>query len=125
MNCSMPDFPVHRHLPEFALTRVHWVGDAIQPSYPLSPHSLPSFSLSQHQVFSSGSALLIRWPKYWSFRFSISPSSEYSGLTSLRIDWFDFLAIQQTLQTHLQHHNLEASIFSSQLSLLSNFHNCT
>ena len=86
MNCSMPDFPVHHHLSEFAQTHFHWVGDAIQPSHPLSPHSLPSFSLSQKQVFSNGLALLIRWPKYWSYSFSISPSNEYSGLISFRID---------------------------------------
>ena len=80
MNCSMPDFPVLHYLPEFAQTRVHWVGDAIQPSHPLSPASPPALSLSQIRVFSNESALCIRWSKYWSFRFSISPSNEYSGL---------------------------------------------
>ena len=80
MNCSMPDFPVLHHLPEFAQTRVHWVGDAIQPSHPLSPASPPALSLSQIRVFSNESALCIRWSKYWSFSFSISPSNKYSGL---------------------------------------------
>ena len=71
------------------------------------------------RVFSTESAFLIRWPKYWSFSFSISPSNEYSGLISFRIDWFDFLAIQETL---LQHHNLKVSFFSALPSLWSNSH---
>ena len=74
----------------------------------LSP-SLPAFSLSQHQVFSNGSALRIRWPKYWSFSFSIFPSNEYSVLISFRIDWFDLLAVQGSLKSLLQHHS-KASI---------------
>ena len=65
------------------------VSDAIQPSHPLPSHSLPAFSLSQHRVFYNESAFHIRWPKYWSFSFSISPSNEFSGLISFRIDWFD------------------------------------
>ena len=69
-----------------------------------------AFNLSQHQVFSSESALCIRWPKYWSFSFSISPSNEYSGLISFRIDWFDLLAVQRTLKSLLQHHSSKASI---------------
>ena len=91
MNCSTPGFPILHCLPEFAQTYVHWVGDAIQPSHPLLPPSSPALNLSQHQ--SSESALPIRWPKYWSFSFSISPSNEYSGLICFKIDWFDLLAI--------------------------------
>ena len=82
MDCSMPGFPVHHQLPELIQTHVHPVGDAIQPSPPLSAPSPPAFSLSQ--VFSSELALHSRWPKYWSFSFS--PSSEYSGLISFMID---------------------------------------
>ena len=88
MNRSTPGFPVHHQLPEFTQTHVHRVGDAIQPSCPLlSPSFLPSIFLSI-RVFSNKSALCIRWPKYWSFSFSISPSNECSGLISFRIDSF-------------------------------------
>ena len=90
--CSMPGLPVHRQLPEFTQTHVHWVGDAIQLSHPLLSNSPPVFNLFQHQGFSNESVLHIRWPKYWSFSFSISPSNEYSGLISFRVDWFDLLA---------------------------------
>ena len=85
---------------------------AIQPSYPLSSPSLPAFSLSQHQVwvFSKESVLHIRWPKYWNFTFSISPSNEYSGLISFRMDWFDLLAVQGTLKSLLQYHSSKASV---------------
>ena len=83
----MPGFPVLHYLPEFAQTHVHWINDAIQPFQPLLCPSPPALNLSQHQAFSSESALLIRWPNYWSFSFSISLSNEYSGLISLRIDW--------------------------------------
>ena len=92
MNSSMPDLPNHHHLPEFTQTHVHWVGDAIQPSHPLlSPFSSwpQSFPAS---VFSTESTLCMRWPKYWSLRFSISPSSEHPGLISFRMDWLDLLA---------------------------------
>ena len=95
--CSTPGFPVHHHLMELTQTHVHWVSDAIQPSHPLSSPFLPAFNLSQHQVFSSESVLHIKWPKYWSF--SISPSNEYSGLISFRMDWLDLLAVQGTLES--------------------------
>ena len=100
MDCSKPGFLVLHHLLELAHTHVHWVSDVIQPSHPLSSPPL-AFSLPQHlsQVFSNESSLLIRWPMYWSFNFSISPSNEYSGLISFRIDWFDFLAVQGTLKS--------------------------
>ena len=89
---------------------VHWVNDAIQPSHPLLSPSPPAFNLSQHQVFSNESVLPIRWPKYWSFSFSISPSNEYSGLISFKINWLDLLAVQGTLKSLLQHHSSKASI---------------
>ena len=84
-DCSTPGFPVHHHLPEFAQTHVHWVSDAIQLTHPLLSTS-PAFNLSQHQGLSNESVLQIRWPKHWSFNFSISPSSECSGLIFFRID---------------------------------------
>ena len=110
MNCSTPGLPVHHQLLEFTQTHVHWVSDAIQPSHPLSSPSPPTFSLSQHQVFSDKSALCITWPKYWSFSCSISPSSEYSGLFSFRMDWLDLLIVQGTLKSLLRHHSSKASI---------------
>ena len=106
----MPAFPVHHQLPEFTQTHVHHVGDVIQPSHPLSSPSPPAFNLSQHRVFSSQSVLHIRWLKYWSFIFSISPSNEYSGLISFRMDWLDLLAVQGTLKSLPQHHSSKASI---------------
>ena len=86
------------------------VGDANQPSHPLLPSSPFVFSPSQHQVLSSKSVLRIRWLQYWSFSFSISPSSEYSGLISFRIDCFDLLAVQGNLKSLLQHRNSKASV---------------
>ena len=110
MNCSTPGLPVHHQLLEFTQTHVHRVCDAIQPSHPLSSPSPPALNLSEYQVFSNESALRIRWPKYWSFSFSISPSNEYSGLISFRMDWLDLLAVQGTLKSFLQHHSSKASI---------------
>ena len=92
--CDTPGSPVLHYLPEFAQTLVHWIGDAIQPSHALLPSSPPVLNLSQHQGLFHESALCIRWPKYWSFSFSVSPSNEYSGLISFRIDSFDLLAVQ-------------------------------
>ena len=98
MDCSTPGFPVHHQLPELVQAHVHRVGDAIQPSHPvLSPPLLLPSVFPSIRVFSNESALCIRWPKYWSFSFSISPSNEYSWLFSFRIDWFDLLAVQGTL----------------------------
>ena len=106
MDCSMPGFPVLHYLWELAQTHVHWVSDDIQLSRPLLlPSDFPSI-----KVFSSELALCISWPKYWSFSLSISPSNEYSGLISFRMDWFDLLAVQGTLKSLLQHHSLKASI---------------
>ena len=105
----MPGIPVHNQLLMLAQTHVHWVGDAIQPSYPLSSPSPPAFHLSQDQDLSNESVLLIRWPKYWRFSFNISPFNEYSGLISFRIDWVDLLAVQGTLKS-LQYHSSKASV---------------
>ena len=114
MDCSTPGLSVHHQLPEFTQTHVHRVSDAIQPSHPLSSPS-PTFNLSQYQE----SVLCIRWPKYWHFSFNISPSNEYSGLISLRMDWLNLLAVQGTLKNLLQHHGSKASILhSSVLSFL-------
>ena len=110
MNCSTPGLPVHHQLPEFIQTHVHRVGDAIQPSYPLSSTSPPTLNPSQHQRFSNESTLRMRWPKYWSFSFSISPSNEHAGLISFRMDWLDLLAVQGTLKSLLKHHSSKASI---------------
>ena len=110
MNCSTLGLPVHHQLPELTQTHVHWVSDAIQPSHPLSSPSPPAFNLSGIRVFSNESALRMRWPKYWSFSFNISPSSEYPGLISFRMDWLDLLAVQGTLKNLLQHHTSKASI---------------
>ena len=109
MDCSTPGLHVHHQLLELTQTHVHWVGDAIQPSHPLSTPS-PAFNLSSIRVFSDESVLCIRWPKYWSFSFSMSPSNEYSGLISFRMDWFNLLAVQETLKSLLQHTSSKASV---------------
>ena len=109
MDCSTPGLPVHYQLPESTQTHVQCVSDAIQPSHPLCSPSPPGFNLSQHQgLFHS--VLRINWPKYWNFNFSISPSNEYSGLITFRMDWLDLLAVQGTLKSLLQHHSSKASI---------------
>ena len=110
MDCSRPGLPVHHQLPTLTQTHVHRVGDAIWPSYPLSSPSPPAFNLSRIRVFSSESVLHIRWPKYWSFSSSISPSNEYSGLISFRMEWLNLLAVKGTLKSLLQHHSSKASI---------------
>ena len=102
--------PVHHQLLQFTQTHVHWVSDAIQPPHPLSSPSPPTFNLSQDRVFSNESVFCIRWPKYWSFSFSISPSNEYSWLISFRMNWLGFLVVQGTLKSLLQHRSLKASI---------------
>ena len=106
----MPGFSVLYHLLEVTQTHVHQVGDAIEPNHLILCHPLlflPSIFPSI-RVFSNESVLHIRWPKYWSF--SISPSNEYSGLISFRIDSFVLLAVQGTLSSLLQHHSSKASI---------------
>ena len=110
MDCSTPGLPVHHQLPEFTQTHVHWVSDTIQPSHPLLSPCPPAFNLSQHQGLFQESVLHIRWPKHWNFSFSISPSNEYSGLISFRMNWFDFLAVQGTLKSFLQFHSSKTSV---------------
>ena len=114
MACSKPGFPVHHPLLEFTKTHVHWVGDAsnhliLCHFLLLLPSVFPSI-----RVFSSKLTLRIRWPMYWSFSFSISPSNEYSGVISFRIDWFDLLAVQETLKS-LQHYSSKASVVHNTL----------
>ena len=118
MDCSMPGFPVHHQLPELAQIHVHQVGDAIQPfhslSFPLLTSIFPSIG-----VFSNETVLRIRWPKYWSFSFSISPPNEYSGLISFRIDWLQSKGLSGVFSnTTVQKHQ----ILSTQLSLWFNSH---
>ena len=111
MDCSMPGFPVHHQLLELAQIHVHQVSDAIQPSHPLSspfPSIFPNI-----RVFSNESVLYIRWPKYWSFSFNVSPSNEYSGLISFKKDWLDLLAVQGTLKRFLQHCRSKTSILQN------------
>ena len=110
IDCNMPGLPVHHQLLEFTQTHVL---ESVMPSNHLFlccslllPSILPSI-----RVFSSESVLCVRWPKYWSFSFNISPSNEYLGLISFRMDWLDLLAVQGTLKSPLQHHSSKASIF--------------
>ena len=111
MNCSTPGLPVHHQLPEFTQTLIHQVRDASQPSQPPSSPS-PAPIPPSIRVFSNESTLHIRWPKYWSFSFSISPSKEHPGLISFRMDWLDLLEVQGTLKSLLQHHSSKASILT-------------
>ena len=122
MDCSTPGFPVQHQLPEPTQTHVHCVGDGIQPSHPLLPR-LQSFPASG--FFLNESVLPIRWPKYWSFSFSISPSNEYSGLISFRMDLLDLLAVRRTLKSLLQHHSSKPSILRRSAFFKSNSHNHT
>ena len=110
MDCSMPGFPVHHQLPEFTQTHVHQVGDAIQPSHPLTSPSPPASIFPSIRVFSNESALCMKWPKYWSFSFNISPTNEHPGLICFRMDWLDLLEFQRTLKSLVQHHSSKASI---------------
>ena len=113
MNRSSPGLPVHHHLLEFTQTHVHRVSDTIQLSQPLLFPSPPAPNPSQHhsiRVFSNESTLHMRWPKYWSFSFSIIPSKEHPGLISFRMDWLDLFAVQGTHNSLLQHHSSKASI---------------
>ena len=109
-DCSVLGFPVLHHLLELAQTHIHCIRDAIKPSCPLLSPYPPASIFPSIRIFSKESALCIRWPKYWSFSFSLSPSNEYSGLISFRIDWLDLLAVQGTLKSLLQNHLSKASI---------------
>ena len=113
MNRSMPGLPVHRQLPEFTQTYVYPVGDAIQPSHPLSSPFPPAPNPSQHQSLFQWVNSSMRWPKYWSFSFSIIPFKEHPGLISFRMDWSDLLAAQRTLKSLLHQHSSKASVLQS------------
>ena len=115
MDCCKPGFPVHHQLPEPTQTHVHCIGDAIQPSHPLIPSS-PALDFSQHQGLFLWVAYLYQWPKYRSF--SVSPSIEYSGLISLKMDCFDILAVQGTFRSFSPVPQLEGSINSLVFCLL-------
>ena len=107
-DCSTPGSPVHHQLLELAQTHIHWAGEAIQPSHPLSSPSPPTFNLSQHQGLFQWAHSSHQVAKV--FSFSINPSSEYSGLISFRMDLLDLLAVQVTLKSFLQYHSSKASI---------------
>ena len=110
MNCSTPGFPVHHQFLELSQTHGPQVGDAFQPSHPLSPHSPLALNLSQHQDLFQWVSSSYQVAKYWSFSFSISPSDEFSGLISFSFNWFDLLAVQRTLKSLLQHRSSKVSI---------------
>ena len=116
LNRSTPGLPVHHQSLEFTQTHVFWVSDAIQPSNPLLSPSPPAFNLSQHQGLFQELFLRNRWPKYWSFNFSISSSNIYSGLISFRMDWLDLIVVQGTLKSPLQHHSSKASVVQQHLA---------
>ena len=101
MDCSTPGFSLLQYLPEFTQTHVHRVGDAIQPSHLCRPLLLLPPIPPSIRVFSNESPLCMRWPKYWSFSFKISPTNEHPGLISFRMDWLDLLAVQGTLKSSL------------------------
>ena len=109
MDCSTPGFTVLHHSPELAQIHVHWVG-AIWPSHSLLPLLLLPSIFPSIGIFPNESVLCIRWPQYWSFSFSISPSNEYSGLIYFRMNWLDLLAVQGTLESLLKHHSSKPSI---------------
>ena len=120
--CNLPGFPVHHQLPESTQTHVHHVGDAIQPSHLCRPLLLLPLVFPSIRVSSNESALHIRWPKYYSFSFSISPSmNENSGLISFRIDWLDLHGAQETLKSLLQHHSWKAQILWHSAFLMVQF----
>ena len=123
MDCSMPRLLVHHQQSKLAQTHVYRAGDAIQPSYPLSSPSPPTFNYPSIRVFSSGSVLHIKWPKYWSLSFSISPSNEYSGLISFRMDWLNLLELSRGLSRVLFNTTVQKhQFFSTQPSLWSSSH---
>ena len=108
LNCSRTGLPVYHHLPELTQTHVHWVSDAIQPSHPLSSPSPPALNLSQHQGLFKLVSSSHQVAKVLSFSLNVSPSNEYLGLISFRVDWFDLFAVQRTLKSLLQHHSSKA-----------------
>ena len=117
MNCSTPSFPIHHQLPEPIQTHVHRVSDASQPSHPRLPHLLLPSIFPSIRVFSNVLVLCIRWPTYWSFSFSISPSNEYSGLISFRMDWWISLQSKGLSKIFSNITVQKHQFFSAQLSL--------
>jgi len=120
MDCSMLGLPAPHHLSKYAQVHVYCIGDVIQPSHPLYPLLLLPSIFPSLRKFSNEFVVHIRWPKYWSFSFSISHSNEYSGLISFKIDWFYLFAVQGTLRSLLKYCGLKVSILPS---LRSNSHN--
>ena len=110
MNRSTPGLPVYHQLPELTQTHVHRVGDASRHLILCRPLLLLPPVLPSIRIFSNESTLHIRWPKCWSFSFSINPSNEHPGLISFRMDWLDLLAVQGTLKSLLQHHSSKVSV---------------
>ena len=117
MDCSTPGFPVHHQL--LKLNKLMSINSMMPSNHLIHcwPLLLPPSIIPNIRVFSNQSALHIRWPKYWSFSFRISPSNDYSRLISFRMDWLDLLAVQGTLKSLLQHHSSKGSILRAQLSL--------
>ena len=125
MNRHTSGLPVHHQLPEPAQTHVHWVGDAIQPSHPLSSPSPPSLNLSQNQGLFTWVSSSHQVVKYWSFSFNISPTNEHPGLITFRMDLLDLFAVQGTLKSLLQHHSSKASILLCSAFFITQFsHPC-
>ena len=110
MDCSMPGSPVHHQFPELAQTHVHQVSDASNHLILYRPLLLLPLVVPSIRVFSTESVLHIRWPKFWHFNFSISPSNEYTGQISFRMDWLELLEVQGSLKSFLQNHSSKASI---------------
>jgi len=123
VDCSTSGLPGPHYLLEFAQVHVQCIGDAVQPSHPLTPNLLLPSIFPNIRDFSNESSVCIRWSKYWTFSFRIDPSSKYSELISLKIDWFD-LAVQGTFRSLLQHQSSKALVlwcsafFMEQLSQL-------
>ena len=110
MDCNTPGFRIFHYVPEFAQTHIHRVDDAIQAPHPVCPHLLLPSIFPSVKIFLSESALHIRWPKYRSFSFNISPTNEHPGQISFRMDWLDLLEVQRTLKSLRQHHSSKPSI---------------
>ena len=121
MNCSRPGLPVHHQLQEFTQTHLLWVGDATNHLILCCPLLLLPSVFPSIRVFSNKSVIRIRWPKYWSFSFSISPSSEHPRLISFRMDWLCLLAVQGTPKSLIQYYSSKASILQCSAFCIGNF----
>ena len=122
MDCSTPGFPVHHQLLELTQAHVHWVGDAIQPSHPLSSPSPPAFNLSRDQVLFQWVSSSHQVAKVLEFQLQHQSSNEHPGVISFRMDWLDLLAVQGTLKSLLQHHSSKASILRCSAFFIVNSH---